>query len=234
MTTYLSAIRLGLLITVSLFATACSTGPATIDTSPTAEVTFDGLHKVIHSKADEAWARPDIDLSGYTKIMPVRAEVNYKTATNKGQSQADRTRGGTFVIDAASRHQFEALVAEVFLGEMAKSTRYTLVDEPGPDVLLVSVSLIDVSSFVPPTPDGVGSGVAIRSVGEATLVLELRDSETGTALARSVDRRSADMYGRQLQQSNSVVNKVEVTNMLTFWAKRLREQLDEFDIQASE
>ena len=76
--------------------------------------------------------------------------------------------------------------------------------------------------------------MAVRKVGEATLVLELRDSETGTALARSVDRRSADMYGGQLQQSNSVVNKVEVTNLLTFWAKRLREQLDEFDVQASE
>jgi hypothetical protein len=224
-----STYRLSLLFSLVALSAGCASGPASIDTSADAKPTFDGLYPVINAQADEAWAIPGIDLSRYTKIMAVRTEVSYQTPTNKGQSQADRTRGGTFFIDDATRATFEALVSEVFLGELAKSERYTLVDEAGPDVLLVSGSLLDVASYVPPSHTGFNAGVAIRTIAEATLVLELRDSESGTALARSVDRRAAENYGGQLQDSNTVSNTVEVRRLLTFWAKRLREGLDGFN-----
>jgi len=54
-----------------------------------------------------AWARPDIDLSGYTKLVPVGGGIEYAEADNKG---------GPYFIDDRSREQFE-----------------TLVDEAGPD-----------------------------------------------------------------------------------------------------
>ena len=223
----ISALRLTVLLSVFAFAVGCTTGPAVIDTA--SEATFDGLYPVKNVKADEAWARPDIDLSQYTKIMAVRAEVQYRTAVNQGKTQADRTRGGPYFIDAATRTQFEALVSQTFREELGKSERYEMVDEPGPDVLLVSGSLLDVASFVPESPTGMNAGAAIRKIGEATLVLELRDSESGTALARSIDRRAAENYGGQMQSSNSVSNTYEVTRLLKFWAERLREGLDGFD-----
>ena len=47
----------------------CASAPATVDTSPEAEVTFDGLHPVEGAKMQQVWARDDFDLSPYSKIM---------------------------------------------------------------------------------------------------------------------------------------------------------------------
>ena len=65
-------------IIFSVALTGCETAPPTIQTGPDAELSFDGLHMVDNSKADVAWARPDIDLSGYSKIWPVGAGIEYR------------------------------------------------------------------------------------------------------------------------------------------------------------
>lgn len=220
---------LGLLSLTLIMAGCAASGPATIQTGADAEVTFDGLHRVDNSMADEAWARPDFDITGYTKIMPVRTAVEYTMTKNRGRSPQERSRKGPYFIDDETRATFEALVSEVFISELQKSTRFELVSEPGPDVLMVSGSLLDVSSFVPEDPPGgMTSNTFIRKVGEVTLVLELRDSESGTTLARSVDRRAAENTGASMQYSNTVSNTNEVRRLLTFWASRLRAGLDQF------
>lgn len=215
-----------LIFTVAL--TGCETTPPTIQTGPDAELSFDGLHKVDNSKADVAWARPDIDLSGYTKIWPVGAGVEYRQVKNRGRTSMDRTRSGPYFIDDKSRAQFEELVGTVFKEELQKVKKYELVDGPGPDVLMIRGGLLNVTSMVPPEPIGGRSTVFLSSVGDATLVLELRDSETGTILARSVDRRAAEAIGGTFQRSNSVTNSAEVKRLIRFWAVRLREGLDGF------
>lgn len=63
------------------------------------------------------------------------------------------------------------------------------------------------------------------ALGAATLVLELRDSETGSILARSVDRRAAETIGGTFQRSSSVTNAAEVRRLIRHWAVRLREGL---------
>jgi len=111
----------------------CSSAPPTIQSGPDAELSFDGLHRVDNSQADIAWARPDIDLSGYTKLMPISGGIEYAEADNKGRTSRDRTAGGPFFIDDRSREQFETLVGDVFTEELGKIERFTLVDEAGID-----------------------------------------------------------------------------------------------------
>jgi len=223
-----STFRLTTALVFSAVLVACTTAPPTIQTGPDAELSFDGLHKVDNSQADVAWARPDFDLSGYSKILPVSAGIEYRQVKNKGKTMMTRSQGGPYFIDDKSRRQFEALVAEVFTEEMQKLKRYEIVDEPGPDVLIVHGGLLDVTSYVPPDPVGGRSYIFLSSVGEATLVLELRDSETGTILARSVDRRAAETIGDTFSHSNSVTNSAEARMLIRHWATRLREGLDGF------
>ncbi len=219
------------LMTTLVFSVAligCETAPPTIQSGPDAELSFDGLHKVDNSQADVAWARPDFDISGYTKIWPVSAGIEYRQVKNRGSSTMVRSQGGPYFIDDKSRARFEEVVGDVFKEELQKVERYELVDGPGPDVLMVRGGLLDVVSFVPPEPVGGRSWVFLASVGEATLVLELRDSETGTILARSVDRRAAESPGRNLTWSTTVSNMAEVRRLIRRWATRLREGLDGF------
>jgi hypothetical protein len=215
-------------LAVIILSTGCTSAPATIQQGADAEVSFDGLHKVDNANADSAWAREDFDISSYNKIMLVGAGIEYTPETNKGRTSRDRNRGGPYFIDDATRVRFEKLVSETFEDEMRKIEKFTLVDEAGPDVLIVWGGLLDVTSYVPPDNLSGRSEIFISTVGAATLVLELRDSETNTILARSIDRRAAERQSGVMTNSNRVTNSAEVRRLIRFWARRLRDGLDGF------
>jgi hypothetical protein len=217
-----------LVLGVAALSIACTTTPPTIQTGPDAEVSFDGLHKVDNSQADLAWAKPGFDISGYTKIMLVGESIEYAPAENRGRTSIERSRGGPYFIDEDARARFEALVRETFVDEISKIEHFEIVTEPGPDVLMIRGGLLDVTSYIPQDPmDQIGrGGVYLSSVGDATLVLELRDSETAAILARSIDRRAAESPGGMMFESNRVTNASEVRRLIRFWARRLREGLD--------
>ena len=225
-----------LVMAVAAMCVACAAPQPTIQTGPDAEVTFDGLYPVENSQADMAWARPDFDISGYTKIMLVSEGIEYAPAKNKARTTLERSREGPYFIDDDQRARFEALVREVFLEEMSKIERFEFVTEPGPDVLMVRGGLLDVESYIPQDPmDAMGrTSVYLSRIGEATLVLELRDSESGAILARSIDRRAAEPIGGTFTDSNRVTNAAELRRLIRYWAQRLRESLDGFAAQGSQ
>ena len=68
-------------------------------------------------------------------------------------------------------------MSAVFIDELSKSRFYELTEAPGPDVLLVHGQLLDVVSRTPPQRAGRGN-TFINSFGEATLVLEIFDSQS--------------------------------------------------------
>jgi len=226
----LTAGRLLVVMGVAL-SVACTTTPPTIQSGPDAEVTFDGLHKVDNSQADLAWAKPGFDISGYTKLMLVGSGIAYAEAENRGRTTMERSRGGSYFIDDDTRAAFEELVQETFLDEMQQIERYELVNEAGPDVMMIRGALLDVVSYVPEDAISGRSSIYLSQVGEATLVLELRDSETGAILARSIDRRAAERIGGTMTESNRVTNTAEVRRLIRFWGRRLREGLDGFGQQ---
>ncbi len=224
-TTKNRAATLSLLLGTSLLA-ACATSEPTLQAGPGAEVTFDGLTRVDNSRADAAWVRADLDLSQYSKILFSGANIEYRPGGESGRGDYVRMRGsGPWEVTDSQKARLKELVNEVFAEELAKSDRFELIDEAGPDVLLVSADLIDVVSYVPPDPVG-RSQVYLRRVGEATLVLELRDSVTNAILARSVDRRAAEQPGQTMTWSNTVSNTAEVRRLVRRWATSLRETLD--------
>jgi hypothetical protein len=212
---------------IAVFSIGCTMAPPTIDTSEGAEVTFDGLNEVLHSNADKAWAVPDLDLSGYTKIMLRGEGIEYRPGGESGRTSISRSRGGPYEVSESQKERLLAVVREEFREELGKSTRYTIVEESGPDVLMVRGALLDVVSNVPPETVG-RSQIYLSSVGEATLVVELRDSITGAILARAVDRDAAEDMGGSLSESNRVTNTADVRRLVKRWARSLREGLEGF------
>lgn len=216
-----AALAAGLLVLAAL--TGCETTSTPID-PVLGEESFDGLRRVANARVGEAWIRPDLDLSPYTKILPVSAGVEYRPARSRART-ASSSSGG-FELSPEARARFEALVNETFVDELGRSQRFALTDEPGPDVLLIEGQLLDVVSFVP--PDRVGrSDVFLSQVGQATLVLELRDSESNAILARLADRRAAEAVGTRMTRSNPASNRAEVQRAVRVWATLLRERLDQ-------
>ena len=206
----------------------CATPPPTVDTSAEAEMTFDGLFPVKDSRADQAWARPDVDLTQYSKVMLQSIGIEYRPGGESGRTLSSRSSGGPYEVTEEQKDRFEELMRETFLDELGKSEHFTIVSEPGPDVLLVRGGLLDVVSYVPPDPVGVRSDIYLSRVGEATIVIELRDSITEAILARAVDRRAAEQMSGAWQASNRVTNAAEVRRLGRRWARLLRERLDDY------
>jgi hypothetical protein len=210
-------------------AAGCSSTPA-LQTGEDAEVTHDGLTRVDRTIMDAVWVRKDIDVSGVTKIMFHGLGVEYRNDSGPYSGRAGtgsmRARSSTseFQLDADTRALFQEEIRGAFLEEFQSSTVFEIVEEPGPDVLGIHVGLLDVVSRVP--PDSVGrSRVFLDSVGEATLVLELRDSVSHTVLARAVDRRAAQSSGTMIE-SSPPRNRAEVRRLGRRWGQILRDGVE--------
>ena len=211
---------------VMFLAAGCAGSIPTLDTSDVTEMTFDGLYPVKGGTADAAWARPGADISQYSKIMLQGVGIEYRPGGESGRLYHARSRADHYEISDQQKEKFEAILREAFLEELGRSERFSLVNEPAPDVLLIRGGLLDVASLVPPEPIG-RTEIYLSRVGEATLVLEIRDSVSEAIIARAVDRRAAeDSLG--IRESNRVNNTAEVRRLAKTWARLLRERLDTY------
>ncbi|MFW2403658.1 MAG: DUF3313 family protein [Gammaproteobacteria bacterium] len=191
------------------------------------EETFDGLVPVKNSAFKRAWAAPDIDLSRYTKVIPLGAEFEYRAVRGGTGTSFSRSNQREFPISDKDKAKLVEVVGEVFDEELQKSTRFEIVQEPGPDVLILLGTLLDIVSLVPPERSG-RTEVYLSRVAEATLVLELRDSMSNETLVRAAERRAAERPGGSMNMmwSNPVTNWAEVRRLARSWATKLRKGLD--------
>jgi hypothetical protein len=206
----------------------CSSTPK-FQTGVDAEVTFDGLTRMEGTVMDVVWARTDIDLTSYRKVMFEGIGVEYRDVGNapysgRGGTSASIRSASEFNLHPDTKAAFEEEIAGAFREEMARSEVFEIVEEAGPDVLLIRGGLLDVVSRVPPETTG-RSRIFIDSVGEATLVLEIRSSESNAIYARGVDRRAAGTSAT-MQESNQVTNRAEVRRLGRAWGRLLRDGLD--------
>lgn len=214
------------LMFLSLSLGGCATPMPTISDDPDAEITFDGLHELKNSAANIAWAMPGVDLSGFTKIMVQKTGIEFRPGGEAGRSSFSRSSTGPFEVSERQKAGFRKIVREVVFEELGKSAKFTLVDEPGPDVLLIRVALLDIVSFVPPEQLG-RADIYLRDIGEVTLVLELRDSITGAILVRAIDRDAIGSNDR-MNRSSRAANAAEVKRLIRRWMSKLRDRLDTF------
>lgn len=200
-----------------------------IQTGANAEVTADGLVRVQKSVADAAWVKPDFDLTPYTKLMIVSGGVSFKKVKPVSSFQA-RQGATDFPVSEEGQQMFKDIMKEEFTKELSKLKRYQIVDKPGPDVLTLVGAVIDVVSNVPTDSQSATfgrGGVYLTSVGEATLVIELRDSQSNEVLGRAADRRAAE--SPFAFEVNKVTAWSEVHRLAQAWGSLLRQRLEDIE-----
>jgi Protein of unknown function (DUF3313) len=217
-------------LALTLFAGRSGAAPKQprIETGPDAEVTHDGLVRVQKSVADAAWVKPTLDLTPYKKLMVVSQGVSFRKLEPVSTFQARNE--SQFPVKEENKERLSQELKTAFETELAKLERYEIVTAPGPDVLLLVGAVIDVVSNIPPDIDSARfgrGGVYLTSVGDATLVIELRDSESGEILARAADRRAAE--SPFAFEVNNVTAWSEVRRLASYWASLLRRRLEEIE-----
>ena len=225
-----STIRGVLLTGVLVTSASCASGPRpepTLQTGPEAEVTIDGLVRVDNPVVGVAYRKPDMDLSQYKRFMLDPVEVAYQ----KDPGARRRSTGvgeANFALTPRQMENFRTGFQEAVVKALTENDGYELTTEPGPDVMRINASLIDLVVSVPTESAG-RDDVYARSYGMVSLILELYDSESGEILARAGDRRDPTRNTDiRLASVNPTFVRADVERMFKYWADLLRERFDSF------
>jgi len=180
---------------------------------------WDGLVQVESTKLDAVFLLPGEDFRPYTKVMIDPAEVAFRKNWMRDINNQRRSVSGHVTqedaeeIMAAARTNF----ADVFAEEFRKGG-YTVVQTPGPDVLRLRPGILDLYITAPDTMSAGRARTFTVEAGEATLIIEVRDSTTLALMGRAVDRRTT-RTSPTLSYSNSVTNLAEFRELFRQWAK---------------
>lgn len=217
-----NSIRVLVCIAGLLVIQGCATTEPTLDTSPDAELSYDGLSPVNDAVVGKLWVRPDFDLRGYRKLLVRPAGIQYRPV--KQVSRVGPSNASEFPMTELQKERLAKIVSEEFGKTLNNLERYEIVDDSGPDVLLLRGALVDVVSRVPQDRAG-RQEFYLSSVGEATLVIELADSQSGAVLVRAIDRRAASASG-YTTRSSMPMNSAEVRRVASYWARLLASRLE--------
>ena len=216
--------KIHFLIMLTVVIAACSSPSPTIQEGPSAEVSFDGLHRIDNARFKNAWADPAVDFSRYSKVLPGGAAFQFRTVERTSGTMARRSTASEFWISDAKRERLVEETSSIFAAELENSTRFEVTDSKGDDVLIIRGALHDIVSNVP--PDLIGRGdIYLSEVGEITIVIEAIDSMSNKVIFRATERRRAERAG-QAMRANTVTTWAEVRRLLRRWATSLREGLD--------
>jgi hypothetical protein len=197
------------------------------------EQTGDEMEKIKGPFA-QTWVRPDADISQYSKLYPWKAVFQFRDVEGEKQPRTsiEKSRGVStpYQVSEEGQKKFEEVVSDAFVKELGRSKQFEIVDEVGPDTLLVRATLMDIVSTVPIAPAGTVD-TYIASLGEATIVFELIDAETGVVQATAGERRqivppSRAMGGTGGAPMNEATILNDVKNWATVVARDLRKALD--------
>lgn len=192
-----------------------------------APVSWDGLVEVEPKRMDAAFLLPGADFRPYTKLMVDPTQVAFSKDWMK--SINDQTRDlSRKVTDAdaarileSARANFDDVFREAF-----RKAGYEVVTTPGPDVMRVATGVMNLYLNAPDTMTPGRSRSYTANAGEATLVIEVRDSLTGALLGRVIDRRETRSSAR-LQMATSVSNTSDFRSLFRSWAGIATQGLEE-------
>jgi hypothetical protein len=187
-----------------------------------ADTDWSGLEPVDIKGIDIAYVRPEANFAAYTRLLLDPIEVSF------AQGWQPLRPGSSF---AASEDELESLrrdtamsLQDAFTRYMDRDRRYPVVDAPGPGVLRIRARIVDLMLNAPDIESGSRSERYARSFGEATLVAELIDAESGALVGRLIDR----YVGPEdlLRRYTRVDNDLALRRAMTSWAESLQRYLN--------
>ena len=173
---------------------------------------------------DQAWVNPGHGLAKYKQLIFSGVKLKYKEVESKNTRFFNRRESTEFPISEKNKKKLGEIVNEVFKSELGKSNYFSITEKINDDVLLLQVEIIEIESHIPPETVE-NTEVFVNSVGEGSLILELRDAGSGQLIARASDHREAKQQ-IDLVRSNNVIIWSEVRRLSSSWARLIRKKLE--------
>jgi hypothetical protein len=190
--------------------------PATAQPAVAAD-SWDGLVEVNARRIDTAFVAPGADFRPYAKVMLDEPEVAFRANWLRDANRGNRGSGNRVTERDADRilESVSGGKIDVFANAF-NSAGFEVVTRPGPDVLRLRTAIVNLVVNAPDTMSAGRSTTFTTNAGEATLILEARDSLSNALLARIVDRRETrNIAGR----ANRVTNTADFRALANDWAR---------------
>lgn len=195
-----------------------------------AGASYDGLYRVEGSVLGEVWVKPDLVFDGRYEMILVDDEVpiSYKnTPRSSSTTSRSRSRSANFALTENQKAEMELMFYETLIEALENTENLVLTDTAGSDVLLIRAELVDLVIRIPTTPSTGRSSFYVDEVGDVTMVLELRNSQTNEIYIRTVERRAMQTVGvggpRMFSPTSA---KSDVRRLFSNWAKFVAERLE--------
>ncbi len=188
---------------LTLVALTLAAGPTLVRTAmpadqekppPVARITGGDALVKEKGRFDETWLHPDESLHRYSNVYLWNVAFQYREQSQRQKSLGTEssilraTGRDEFPIADEHRARFEQVVSDAFVKELSRSKKFDVVDEVGPETVVVRDAVMDIVTYVPPKTARVD--VYLSAVGEAIVAFEMIDPETGLMQARIGDRRN--------------------------------------------
>jgi Protein of unknown function (DUF3313) len=206
--------------------TACLVAVGAVAGAADAPENWDGLVQIKPKRMDLVYVLPGADFRPYTRVMLDKTEVAFRKDWLKNMND---TRSVSRRIDEEEAAKIMAAASSNFSDVWTKALQkagYRVVTAPGPDVLRVSTAIVDLYINAPDTMEAGRVKTYTAEAGEATLVMEVRDSRTNTLLGRVVDRRET-RSSIAVQQTSRVTNQADFRALFSQWAAIVGKGLEE-------
>lgn len=190
------------------------------------QVSHDGLRLLPDTEVAMVYLKPDVDFTGYKRIMILDAYVAFRKGWASDQRRTSVQKVTNRDIERMKRDVAD-LFREVFVEELGAEGGYPVVEGAEDDVLLLRPAIIDLDVTAPDLDTASRSYNYSASAGGATLFLEVYDSVSGEILARALDRKVVNSPGHVMRWTNKSTNRAAARKVLSGWASLLRTRLDE-------
>ena len=179
---------------------------------------FEGLEQIPTRNFTAGFGRPDTDFTNYAGVIVNDVQLAFRTP-DRSQNQ--------FPLNTENKDRFSAFLKDQFIAEFADLQNIRLVDTPGPTVIDLHVRVQDILATIPGQRVGaIGRATfALEAIGEVTLVIELRDSESEEVLVRVFDQQALEGVA-MFQDDRPVARWPDIEQLCRQWARRVREGLD--------
>lgn len=199
------------LAAVGLIAAAFT--PAIADPPPM----WDNLVRTGSKTFDSVYILPGADFSRYTKVILEPTEVAFKkdwqrdyNNTIRGVSGRIQNKDVQAAIDLARTGMGDVM------NKAYQNAGYQVVTAPSDDALRIHTAILNLDVTAPDKMLPGRNSTYSEQAGEATLVIEARDSVTGEILGRAADRRLAG--DSRMFVRNRMMNRKDFKALFTRWA----------------
>jgi hypothetical protein len=201
----------------SVLAVVFSGGFAAVaDAQP---ATYNGLVRVKSKRLRAVYLKPGADFRVYHKVMIDPTHVAFKKDWKRDYNSTKRGHAGR-VTDADMQRAVDRAVGEssnIFAQAFTKGG-YAVVTSPGPGVLRVSTALVNITVTAPDIQTAGRSSTFAGEAGQATLVVEARDSVSGELLGAAIDARLAGDNSIGMRRT-TVSNRADFQRLIGDWAR---------------